>query len=95
MPQTKRYHFLKEWMNIKNIVFDPSSSLKIKKIFDDVFSFLNNRSKWRNLSTARDEIILLNSNIKIENPVKEENNSKYGEVSANDTQELNVQINII
>jgi hypothetical protein len=82
-------------MNIKNIVFDPSSSLKIKKIFDDVFSFFNNRSKWRNLSTARDDIIFLNSNIKIENPVKEENNSKYGEVSANDTQELNVQIYVI
>jgi len=92
LPQTKKYHFLKEWINIKNIEFDSFSSLKIKKIFDDVFSFFNNRSKWRNLIRARDEIIILNSNIKIENTVKDENNSKFCEFSANDTQDMNVQI---
>jgi hypothetical protein len=56
-------------MNKMNFDFEYSISMKIKKIFDDVFSFFNNRSKWNNLYKARDEIIRLNSNTKIDHNV--------------------------
>ena len=64
-----------------NFDFEYSISTKIKKIFDDVFSFFNNRSKWNNLYKARDEIIRLNSNTKIDNNV---NILKSCEMSVND-----------
>jgi hypothetical protein len=92
LSQVERYYFLKEWMNKMNFEFHSSTTTKLRKIFDDVFSYFNNRSKWKNLCRARDEIIRLNCNIKIENPVKEANTLKSYEVSANDTQEWRVRI---
>jgi len=71
-----------------NFDFEYGISLKIKKIFDDVFSFFTNRSKWNNLYKARDEIIKLNSNTKIDHNI---NIIKSCEVSANDTIEWKVQ----
>jgi hypothetical protein len=74
-----------------NFEFDNNSASKIKNIFDDVFCFFSNRSKWKNLYRARDEIIKLNSNIKIELSEKDQDSMKSCEVSVNDTIEWKVK----
>lgn len=83
--------YLKDWLNRMNFEYDFNGGMKIKKIFDDVLSYFHNRSKWRNLYKARDEIIRLNSNLKIENPLRESSSLKSPDIIANDTHEWTVK----
>ena len=89
LSQCDKYYYLKDWLNKINLDFEYIVSMKIKKIFDDVFSFFNNRSKWNNLYRARDEIIKLNSNLRIDHNL---NTLKSCEMSVNDTYEWKVNI---
>jgi hypothetical protein len=73
-----------------NFEFDYNAGIIIKKIFDDVLNYFHNRSTWKNLYRARDDIINLNSNMKIENPLRESSAFKSHEIIANDTHEWTV-----
>lgn len=77
----EKFNFLKDFLAEKNFNLDCNAQLN--KIFDCVFAFFQNRSKWKNLYLARDEIIGLNTGYKETEP------AVY--TSVNETDELKVK----
>ena len=72
LTQVEKYANLKNHLIIKNFILD--SNPQLKNIYDSVEAFFNNRSKWKNLSIARDEILKMNFNYKEAESVRESKN---------------------
>jgi hypothetical protein len=83
LSQLDKYYFLKDLLNASNFNFD--TNYIIKKVFEDVFNYYQNRSKWGNLFKARDDIIKLNSTFKFEHIIKD---NHLESVTVNETNEL-------
>jgi hypothetical protein len=95
LSQADKYSFLKNYLQKKNFSLD--SQPMLKGIFESVTAFLSNRSKWRSLFRARDEIIKMNMNYKETDSFREFKNVEYNkyyltskEPSVNETDELKV-----
>jgi hypothetical protein len=97
LGQGEKYTFLKNYLQKKSFSLDAHPMLK--SIFESVSAFLSNRSKWRSLFRARDEIIKLNMNYKETDSFREYKNVEYNkynitsrEPSVNETDELKVNL---
>ena len=93
LPQIEKYQQLKNHLARKN--FNIEANVQLKSIFDCVLAFFNNRSKWRNLFQAREEIIKLNlSHKETESNKNTESNNNLNytskAASLNETDELKV-----
>ena len=82
LSQQERYEKLKTYLLSFNINLELSI---LKNIYSAVQAFFVNRSKWRNLTKAYEEIIKINSSFKEETP---KNTMKEG--SVNESDELRV-----
>lgn len=58
MSLNNKFSFLKEYLEINN--YDFGINVSISEIFDSVFEFFNNRTKWNLLTKAKDKIQKLN-----------------------------------
>ena len=81
MSLNNKYTFLKEYLEINNYDFD--SNISITEIFESVFEFFNNRTKWNLLIKAKDKIQKLNledEEINNENIINQNNDTHNFEV---------------
>lgn len=62
MEQSEKFNHLIEYMNKLNYNFEANG--QVKSIFDSIINFFTNRSKWKNLYKAKDDILKLTSNFK-------------------------------
>ena len=97
LPQCDKYTYLRNYLIKKNFSLD--ANLQLKSIFESVTTFFGNRSKWRSLFRARDEIIKMNMNFKESDSFRDYKNTEYNkyyltskECSVNETDELKVRI---
>lgn len=92
MQQSEKFQFLVEYMSKLNYNFETNS--QVKNIFDSIINFFTNRSKWKNLYKAKDDILKLTSNFKeIEFSRKESRHVVcISQTSVNETDELKVNI---
>jgi hypothetical protein len=95
LGQFEKYQYLKDWLLSLGYNFD--SNLKCKNIFDRVFNFFQNRSKWKSLYKARDDIIKMSMGYKeVEGDSKLDHNKLFRKsskeiTSVNETDELRVE----
>lgn len=72
MSINNKFSFLKEYLELNK--YDFSANIAISEIFDTVFEFFNNRTKWNYLGKAKDKIQRLNLENKMS--INEEENEK-------------------
>jgi hypothetical protein len=63
MSLNNKFSFLKNFLKTNN--YDFITNISISEIFDSVFEFFTNRTKWNLLRKAKDRIQKLNLEIKI------------------------------
>lgn len=81
---------MQDWLNNRGYNFE--INLNIKNLFDTVLSYFTNRSKWKDLYRARDEILKLVQSYKENNPsVRESNKNLSYRSNINETDELYVK----
>jgi hypothetical protein len=97
--QIEKYYYLKEYLRRLNYNFDSNNNQIVKSCIEKVLDFFNNRSKWKSLYKATEDIIRLNTNFKTiigyENTKVGESHSFNSKLSINETEELRVRLFII
>jgi hypothetical protein len=95
LPQYEKYQYLNNYLRKLNYNFESNNNQIVKGCLEKVYDFFNNRSKWKCLYKAKEEILRLNTNFKTvighENHTKESHtfNSK---ASINETEELRAML---
>lgn len=85
LSHNKKFNFLREYLVENNYDFEKNHI--VKEIFETVIVFFNNRTKWKLLQKARDDIQKLNLEIKDNSSVYEHKVNKYpleNEIEQND-----------
>jgi len=75
MSLNNKFTFLKDYLELNNYDFIAHGPLS--EIFDSVFEFFNNRTKWNLLAKAKDKIQKLNLEIKVSINDNEEYNGNF------------------
>jgi hypothetical protein len=95
LQQHDKFTFLENYLLRLNYNFE--TNVLVKNSLERVIDFFNNRSKWKALYKARDDIIRLNMNFKIigNDNTKVDTHSFNSKISINETEDLRVRIYII
>jgi hypothetical protein len=93
LQQFEKFKFLSSYLSKLNYNFESNTS--VKSSLERVITFFNNRSKWRELYKAREELLKLNMNFKTignDNTKVESNSFNNSKSVNNETEELRVRL---
>lgn len=92
LEQSEKFNYLVDHMTKINYNFE--ANIQVKNIFDSIINFFTNRSKWKNLYKAKDEILKLTANFKEIDMGRKDSKvmTQHSQSVVNETDELKVNI---